>query len=205
MKKRLFLLLTVLFSATISPALAQEPSLQQQIDAAVLPLPTALREGAGVWRWIGRGQIEQLRESRNGMSCRVDYPSDDQFDVRCYNGEFWVAIRRARQLGRTLASREAVYEQMHRELKAGAIQLPSAPTAGYRMLGPMAAYDISSNEAGPEIDKWQSIHFPFNTADEMGLPEARERNEAGLPGLMPFVMASGTWWSHVMIVHEPYE
>ncbi len=202
MKKLPVLLLTMLLSATSAPTLAQEPSLRNQIDAAVLPLPTALREGAGVLRWIGPGQTEQLRESRTGMSCSVDDPSDDRFDVRCYHDEFWIAIRRSRQLGQTLASREAVDEQLRQESIAGEIHLPSAPTAGYRMLGPISAYDGQSNEAGPEIRKWQSIHFPFNTAEEMGLTEARELSESALPGLMPFVMASGTWWSHVMIVHE---
>ncbi len=205
MKKRPLFLLTMLLSATSAPTLAQEPSFRDRIDAAVLPLPTSLREGAGVVRWTGPGQTEQLRESLNGMSCSVDDPSDDRFDVRCYHDEFWIAIRRARELGETLTSREAVNEQLRRESIAGQIHLPSAPTAGYRMLGPISAYDGQANEAGPEIAKWQSIHFPFNTAEEMGLPEARELNEPALPGLMPFVMASGTWWSHVMIVHEPFQ
>ena len=210
MKKRLPLVLLVSFSAAVSPALAQEPSLEQLIAAAVLPLPTALREEAGVWRWAG-DQTEQLRESRNGMSCRIDDPSDDRFDVRCYNDEFWVVIRRGLRLRRILASREEVAEQLLRELDDGELQLPSAPTAGYRMLGPIAAYDTPSNEAGADIRKWQSIHFPFKTADEMGLPEDQgpnapnESNGPNEPGLMPFVMASGTWWSHVMIVHEARE
>lgn len=196
-------LLATLGSVTCVPALAQQPSLGEQLAAAVLPLPTSLREGAGVLRWIGPARTEQLRESRNGMSCTVDDPTDDQLDVRCYHDAFWVVIRRARELRQRLPSQEAVNEQLRRESMDGEIRLPPAPTAGYRMLGPISAYDRKTHQVGPEIRKWQSIHFPFHTAEEMGLPEARELNEPASPGLMPFVMSSGTWWSHVMIVHEP--
>jgi hypothetical protein len=62
------------------------------------------------------------------------------------------------------------------------------------MLGPLSAFDSATTTTTAAIDTWQSIHFPFRTAAEVGLPLTRE-------GVMPFVMASGTWWSHVMIVH----
>jgi hypothetical protein len=186
------------------PAVAQVSPSEAQMDAAVLPLPASLRLGAGVLRWIGPGETEQLRPSQNGMSCSMDDPTDEQFDVRCYHDGFWVAIRRARQLNATLSSRREVADQLHREINSDQITLPSAPTAGYRMFGPISAFDGHSMTAGPEIAKWQSIHFPFRTSEEMGLSEVEEKSEMALSGLMPFVMASGTWWSHVMIVHEPF-
>jgi hypothetical protein len=43
--------------------------------------------------------------------------------------------------------------------------------------------------------------MPFRTATEIGLPNESELSEAR-QATMPFVMASGTWWSHVMIMHE---
>jgi hypothetical protein len=64
------------------------------------------------------------------------------------------------------------------------------------VLGPIAAYDPGTHTAGPAIRKWQSIHFPYRTAAELGLPTDSEN-------AMPFVMASGTWWAHVMITHPP--
>ena len=114
MQKLPVFLLTMLLSATSAPTLAQESSPRDRIDAAVLPLPTSLREGAGVVRWTGPGQTEQLRESLNGMSCSVDDPSDDRFDVRCYHDEFWIAIRRARELGRDLAHPHASSQPLSR-------------------------------------------------------------------------------------------
>jgi len=183
---------------------AQEPPLRAQMDAAVLPLPMDLRTDAGIIRWVAPDRFEQLRPSQNGMSCSVDPPRDDEFDVRCYNDDFLKVIRRMRELRRTAATGAEVEAQLRREIESGRLALPAAPTAGYRMLGPIAAFDYPTLEAGPEIAKWQSIHFPFRTAAEIGLTEIREPSEAALPGLMPFVMASGTWWSHVMIVHEPF-
>jgi len=183
---------------------AQEPPLEALMDAAVRPLPMDLQADAGVIRWVASDRFEQLRPSRNGMSCSMDRPGDDEFDVRCYNDEFLQVIRRVRELGRTAASGAEAEAQLRHEIESGELALPSAPTAGYRMLGPISAFDFETGEAGSEIAKWQSIHFPFKTAAEMGLTEAREPSETALPGLMPFVMASGTWWSHVMIVHEPF-
>jgi hypothetical protein len=205
LKKRLVLLFGVLVLGSSGVLRAQEPPLQAQMDAAVLPLPTDLRAGAGVIRWVAPDRFEQLRPSRNGMSCSVDPPGDDQFDVRCYNDEFLKVIRRARELGRTAATRAEADELLKGEIERGEIALPATPTAGYRMLGPLAAFDYPRLKAGPEIARWQSIHFPFRTAAETGLTEVREPSEPALPGLMPFVMASGTWWSHVMIVHEPFD
>ncbi len=182
----------------------QHPSLAAQVASAVLPLPMGLRSGAGVLGSSHQGEREQLRESQNGMVCAADDPADDQFDVRCYHEDFWVVIRRARFLRRRAPTPEAGIERLTQQLMDGTLPLPSAPTAGYRMLGPISAFDSESNLAGPEIRKWQSIHFPFKTAEEMGLPEEIEENMPGtMQGVMPWVMASGSWWSHVMITHGP--
>lgn len=205
MKHRVLPLLGVLVFGSAGGAAAQDPPGPAQMDAAVLPLPLDLRANAGVIRWVAPDRFEQLRPSRNGMSCSADPPGDDEFDVRCYNDAFLQVIRRMRELRRTAASGAEAEAQLRREIESGELVLPAAPTAGYRMLGPISALDFETGEAGPEIAKWQSIHFPFRTAREMGLTEVQEPSETALPGLMPFVMASGTWWSHVMIVHEPFD
>lgn len=112
-------------------------------------------------------------------------------------------IRRARRLYRSGQTGEQVDDEIRRKLEAGELLMPTTLTAGYRMLGPISAYDRQSRTVGPEIARWQSIHFPFHTAAEIGLTEDEEPNEPTLSGLMPYVMAAGTWWSHLMIVHEP--
>lgn len=188
-----------------APAHAQAPSQREELDAAVLPLPTSLRGEAGVFRRIGVDRVEIVRPSHNGMSCLVDDPADDEFDVRCYHDEFWPVIRRFGELRRSGASFEGANEAIRREAESGELSMPATPTAGYRMLGPITAYDFASRTVGTEIKRWQSIHFPFRTAEEMGLTEEREPSKADLPGQMPYVMTSGTWWAHVMIVHEPFD
>jgi hypothetical protein len=65
------------------------------------------------------------------------------------------------------------------------------------MLGPISAYNPATNTVSNEIEAWQSIHFPYKTAAEIGLPE-----EGTVARTMPYVMASGAFWSHVMIEHE---
>ena len=80
------------------------------------------------------------------------------------------------------------------EVKSGKLVLPKGPVAGYRMLGPASAYTTATHSAGPAIASWQSIHFPYRTAAEIGLPE-----EGTVPREQPYVMSSGTVWSHVMI------
>jgi hypothetical protein len=84
---------------------------------------------------------------------------------------------------------------MNAAVRAREIGLPDAPSAGYRMLGPMSAYDPVTRRAGPTILAWQSLHMPFRTGAELGMTETQR-------GTMPFVMSSGTWWSHLMIVHD---
>jgi len=81
-------------------------------------------------------------------------------------------------------------------VKSGKLVLPDHPTAGYRMLGPISAYHVATNTTDKEIESWQSVHFPYKTAAEIGLPE-----EGTVARTMPYVMSSGTFWSHMMIEH----
>ena len=163
--------------------------------ASVLPLPEALRAGAGV-RVVDASGVRMLRPSTNGLMCTADRPGDDVFDVRCYQVE-WLAVMDYARLLRQQGVRDSVLDARLKDAaRQGVIRFPDSPTAGYRMLGPIAAFDATTASAGEAIDRWQSIHFPYRTATEVGLPMVTEGN-------MPYVMASGTWWSHVMIVHRP--
>jgi hypothetical protein len=174
---------------------AQTPTRAKQIAAAVLPLPAALRAGAGVVRLDQHGHPEEWRPSRNGMVCLADEPRDSIFDVRCYHRSFIPLLYRARQLG-VAGTPDSVFDAtMDREIHGGKLHLPAGPTAGYRMLGPVSGFDWATATASDTIDAWQSIHFPYRTAEDLGLPTAED-------GIHPYVMSSGTWWSHVMIMER---
>jgi len=167
----------------------------QATAAAVLPLPTQLRDAATVVRLDSSLQPEIIRNGTNGMVCIADAPNDDRFDVRCYRDTFIPVVYRAFQLGYQVAG-----EKVGAEVKAGTLQLSKEPTAGYRCLGPAAGYNASRNSFDARIECWQSIHFPFRTAAEVGFPD-----EADVPKSQqrstPYVMASGSYWAHVMIRH----
>jgi hypothetical protein len=182
-------------------AFAQQASqdLGQSIAAAVLPLPEQLRAGATVVRLDDSLQPQILRQGTNGMVCIADRtgPKDDRFDVRCYRDSFIPVVYRAFQLGYAVAG-----AKVGDEIKAGKLQLSNQPTAGYRCFGPASGYDASSNSLSPAVDCWESVHFPYQTAEGLGLPDESVVPRSQTHG-MPFVMGSGTYWAHVMIMHPP--
>jgi len=163
--------------------------------AAVLPLPEPLRAGATVVRLNSQLRPEVLRKGTNGMVCIADPPNDDEFDVRCYRDTFIPVVYRAFQLGYAVSG-----DRVEAEIKAGKLRLSREPTAGYRCLGPASGYDASSNSINADVECWQSIHFPFKTAAEIGLPD-EEDVPASEQRVTPYVMSSGKYWAHVMIRH----
>ena len=185
---------------------AQSLPVEARPSVAVLPLPNNMRSEAGVFLESPSGEITRVRESQNGFSCILRDHSErfgDIVDARCYSDDLWPALLRRWDLDNEYDTVEEVYAQVHREIEVGRLSLPTVPTAGYRIRGSSSSIDAEGGVIVNDLDKWQSIHFPFRTAEEMGLTEDREPSLAGNPGQMPFVMASGTWWSHVMIVHAP--
>ena len=186
-----------LFSTSAPAQPTRVPSASQQIAAAVLPLPEVMREHATVLGYAPDLSLVTLREGSNGMVCTASRPGDAEFDVRCYHQSFMPVVRRMRDLHSRGVKDEEIYRHIDAEVKAKKLAIPDHPVAGYRMLGPISAYRPTTNTVGPEIESWQSVHFPYKTAGEIGLPE-----EGQVSPTMPYVMASGTFWSHVMIEHE---
>jgi hypothetical protein len=178
------------------PALAQTPSPSAQIAAAVLPLPSSLRAGAGVVVLDTRGQPRELRPSANGMVCLADEPGDSTFAVECYPGSFIPLIYRMRQLIAGDMPESVLDQTIEAEARSGRLKLPTSPVASYLMSGPLSAYDWSTNTASDRIVVGHRLYIPYGTAAAMGLPTAED-------GTHPYVMASGTYFAHVMIEHRP--
>ena len=77
------------------------PAAKEQITAAVLALPEAMRDDAGVMGYKTVGKLEQLRPSKNGMLCLADDPADKGFHVSCYHDGMDPFMARGReQIGR---------------------------------------------------------------------------------------------------------
>jgi len=192
------LVLPVLVTAATASMGAQTPvpTPAEQIAAAVLPLPEVMRAGAGVRGYTASLALVTLREGTNTMVCTADRPGDDEFDVRCYDRQFLQAIDRRRELAEEGLAAAAVDRRFEEEVAQGRLRLPDHPTAGYRMLGPITAYDPRTATFTAAIEKWQSVHFPYRTAEELGLPTTRRGHPALRHGVGHLV-------SHVMIEHTP--
>jgi hypothetical protein len=179
-----------------SAGAAQQPDRARQIAAAVLPLPAELQAAAGVVALDGHGRPQVWRASANGMICLADSPGDSTFDVRCYQADFVPVIYRIRQLLAQGVPDSLLDQTIDAEIRSGKLTITKAPTAGYRMYGPVTGYDPARNTVSDRIDAWQSIHMPYRTAASMGLSTTED-------GIHPYVMASGTYWAHVMIMQRP--
>ena len=176
------------------PAQASHPA--RQLAAAVLPLPRELRAGAGVVTLDRGGRPQVWRESTNGMVCLADAPGDPVFDVRCYHASFIPLIYRLRQLAASGVPDSVLDHAIDVEIRTGKLGIAQTPTAGYRMLGPIAGFDSVRVAVSDTVDAWQSVHFPYRTAAAIGLSTSED-------GIHPYVMASGTFWAHVMIMQRP--
>jgi hypothetical protein len=134
------------------------------------------------------------------MVCIADLGKNAQFDVRCYQEDFIPVVFRGFQLrAQGIASAE-IDSRITDEIKSGKIRLPDQPTAGYRCLGPAGGHNPTTNTLASEIRCWQSIHFPFRKAHEMGMMDESEISSS-MKTMMPYVMSSGKYRSHVMIEH----
>jgi hypothetical protein len=171
------------------------PAKQEPFAAALFPLPPALRADATIVRLDSASVPEVIRQGTNGIVCIEVRPRDETFDVRCYREAMIPIIYRSFQLGYNVAG-----PKVGDEIRSGKLKLGNEPTAGYRCLGPAAGYDAIRNSIDDRIDCWQSLHFPFRTAAEVGFPDMADVPESQRR-TMPYVMGSGTYWSHVMIQH----
>jgi hypothetical protein len=176
------------------------PAPDDSIHFAVLPLPEQMRANATVTR-LEAGKPVVVRQGSNGMVCTRIVPGEDAWDARCYDATMTRLIFRVQEiLAEGVTTGPALRARVDAEARAGKLVLPARPSAGYRVLGPKDAYNPVTRRASPSLARWQSLHVPFATAAEMGLPDESAVSEADRRR-MPYVMASGTWWAHVMIEH----
>ena len=139
-----------------------------------------------------------VRQGSNGMVCMRVLPGDAAWDARCYEASMARLIFRAGELVMSGLAIDSLGPRIEAEVRAGTLTLPKQPAASYRALGPQDAYVPATGAVTARMEIWQSLHVPFATAEEMGLPDESTLTEPQR-GTMPVVVASGTWWSHVML------
>src|SRR5688572_15363612 len=84
-----------------TPVFAQPskiPPVEEQIAAAVLPLPEDLRNGATIMGYKMKDKLEPLKQGTNGMICLALYVSRPDFHVACYHKGLEPFMARGREL-----------------------------------------------------------------------------------------------------------
>jgi hypothetical protein len=182
---------TAVAQAPASAAAAKPVPLPvHQVAAAVHAAPPELRDGAAVLGYNDAKKLITLREGKNDMVCLADDPSVEQFHVACYHKALEPFMARGRAL-RTEGVKDPERDSVRfREIKSGALKMPSTPSALYTLTGPPTSYDPATSKVTGA--KWlYVVYIPGATGASTGLSE---KPAAGVP----WVMYPGTPKAHIM-------
>lgn len=179
---------------SVVPAPARPvPAADQQIAAAVLPLPESMRAGARVLGYGPGGMLLELRAGAGAMTCLADDPRDERFHVACYHSSMEPYMARGRELRGRGIENPALDSIRRADVLAGRIRLPSAATL-YSLTGAAATYDVTTNTVRGARPLYV-VYVPFATGASLGLPELPAPNQ-------PWIMHPGQPGAHVMFVPD---
>ena len=184
------LVLIVLAASTGSRLLAAQsamPPRDEQIAAALLPLPENLREGARVMGYDATGKFVTLREGK-GMVCLAQYPKEPRFHVSCYHEAMEPFMARGRELRASGTPETQIDTVRFAEVKGGRLKMPNGAAALYQIFG--ASYEPQTQTV-KEGRRLYVVYIPFATGASTGLAE-RPR------GTDPWIMLPGTPKAHIM-------
>lgn len=163
------------------------PPRNEQIAAAVLPLPQELRAGARVLGYGADGALLPLREGK-GMTCLANNPKADRFHVACYHEALEPFMARGRELRAQGVKDPEVDSVRFREAKSGKLKLPDGPAALFSLTG--GAFDAKAN-AAPGARHLYVVYIPYATAASSGISERPAASG-------PWLMFPGTPKAHIM-------
>ena len=186
--------LSALLLIVPSPLLAQLPTSDQQVAAAVLALPESMRATATVLGYRAAGALTELRKGSNGMTCLADDPESAAFHVACYHESLEPFMARGRALRAQGVKGGMVDSTRFQEIKDGTLKMPSNPAALYSLSGPAGSWDPATN-AVKDGRPLYVVYIAGATAASTGLPT---QPAAGLP----WIMFPGTPKAHIMFVPE---
>jgi hypothetical protein len=162
-------------------------SKEQQVAAAVLPLPVELRSTARVFGYGADGGLTTLREGK-GMTCLASNPKMERFHVACYHESLEPFMARGRALRAQGVKDPEVDSVRFREAKAGKLVLPNGPAALFSLTG--GSFDAKTNTA-PGARSLYVVYIPYATALTTGISE--RPSSSG-----PWLMFPGTPKAHIM-------
>ena len=164
------------------------PPPEQQIAAAVLPLPADLRASATVMGYAPDGRFVTLRAGSGAMTCLANNPTLDRFHVACYHSSLEPFMARGREL-RSQGVRDPQVDTVRfREARVGTLKLPKEPALLYSLTG--GSFDAATGTA-PGARPLFVVYIPYATAESTGLSAVPARGT-------PWIMFPGTPKAHIM-------
>lgn len=162
----------------------------EQIAAAVLPLPAELRASATVLGYGTDGELTTLRSGTGTMTCLASDPNSQRFHVACYHKAMEAFMARGRKLRKDGVKDPEVDSVRFREAKAGTLQLPSNPASLYSLTG--GTFDAKTGTA-TGAGSLYVVYIPYATSATTGISERPAQGT-------PWIMFPGTPKAHIMYV-----
>lgn len=164
------------------------PPKDEQIAAAVLPLPPEYRAGARVLGYGSDGKLTTLREGKV-MTCLARDPKAPRFHVACYHASMEPFMARGRELrAQGVTNAAEIDSSRFREVKSGKIVMPKYPAALYSLTD--GAFDPKTGTA-PGAKHLYVVYVPYATSESTGLSAKPNGNQ-------PWIMFPGTPKAHIM-------
>lgn len=167
---------------TIAPA-------DEQIAAAVLPLPEEYRATATVLGYAPDGKLTTLRKGTGTMTCLADDPKVQQFHVACYHNAMEPFMARGRELRQSGITGTQVDTVRFREAKSGTLKVPTTPSSLYSLTGG-SGFDPQTKTA-PGARWLYVVYIPYATSASTGLSDKPQDSA-------PWIMFPGTPKAHIM-------
>lgn len=183
--------LTFAASPRVARAQAALPTVEQQMAAAVLPLPKDLRAGATVMGYRTKDKLEVIHAGTNGMICLALYVVRPDFHVACYHKSLEPFMARGRALRASGVKDPQVDSVRFREIRSGKLTMPAAG-ALYSLTAKKEQYDAASNTLNG-ARALGVVYLPNATPESIGLSAQPVQGQ-------PWIMFPGTPKAHIMII-----
>ena len=166
------------------------PTVEQQVAAALLPLPKDLQAGALVMGYKTKGKLETIRDGKNGMICLALYVVRDNFHVACYHKSLEPFMARGRKLREDGVKGEAVDSVRFKEIRSGTLKMPAQGTL-YTITTKKENFDAATNHV-KDYRPLSVVYIPGATPESVGISAVP--TDKG-----PWLMFPGTPKAHIML------
>jgi hypothetical protein len=167
------------------------PTVEQQIAAAVLPMPKSLRDSATVMGYRTAGKLEVIRKGSNGMTCLALFAVEKEFHAACYQNGMEPFMARGRELrAQGVKTTAGVDSIRFKEVKAGKLKMPKQAMM-YQIFGSDSSWDRATNKV-TGAQELLVLYMPFATSATSGLPTTPSATG-------PWIMFPGTPKAHMML------